>query len=68
MNDTAVTDVGATNPTILFIFFYANFTSGIMKKEVSETHVVGENPTFPMECVPPIGPSFFFSHEKHVPL
>ena len=33
MNDTAVTDVGATNPTILF---YAKFTNNIMKKEVSE--------------------------------
>ena len=50
MNDTAVTDVGATNPTILF--FYAKFTNIIMKKEVSEAcrnSSMLKNTTFLME-------------------
>lgn len=29
------------------------------KKEVCETHVVGENPTTLEECVPPSSPFFF---------
>lgn len=52
MNDTAVTDVGATNPTVLFIFFYAKFTNIIMKKEVSEAcrnSSMLKNTTFLME-------------------